>query len=189
MSKHSWAGNISTGWGQKGLNSCSVVQSPLFIWKQILHFNWKSRSQSLEERVEIPRCLFFNLPQAVIVWGAMSKSLNLMTEINQLYDIFSDFQLCVVIYWQSIRKFAAENKYWIIAYNNNLIYLTAGASKALFGLNDKPKWHVVSFFIWKCGAFPNGFYYAVIKITFYDQVNQKSGSEKCVSCVCGLLHG
>ncbi len=27
----------------------SVVQSPLFSWKQILHFIWKSRSQSLEE--------------------------------------------------------------------------------------------------------------------------------------------
>ncbi len=28
---------------------CSVVQSPLFRWKYILHLIWKSRSQSLEE--------------------------------------------------------------------------------------------------------------------------------------------
>ncbi len=35
--------------GEKELDCCSVVQSPLFRWKYILHFIWKSRSQSLEE--------------------------------------------------------------------------------------------------------------------------------------------
>ncbi len=37
------------GCGEKELDCCSVVQSPLFRWKKILHFIWKSRSQSLEE--------------------------------------------------------------------------------------------------------------------------------------------
>ncbi len=37
------------GWGEKELDCCSVVQSPLFRWKYILHFIWKSRSQSLKE--------------------------------------------------------------------------------------------------------------------------------------------
>ncbi len=37
------------GCGEKELDCCSVVQSPLFRWKYILHFIWKSRSQSLEE--------------------------------------------------------------------------------------------------------------------------------------------
>ncbi len=37
------------GQGEKELDYCSVVQSPLFRLKYILHFIWKSRSQSLEE--------------------------------------------------------------------------------------------------------------------------------------------
>ncbi len=37
------------GCGEKELDCCSVVQSPLFRWKSILHFIWKSRTQSLEE--------------------------------------------------------------------------------------------------------------------------------------------
>ncbi len=37
------------GCGEKELDCCSVVQSPLFRWKSILHLIWKSRSQSLEE--------------------------------------------------------------------------------------------------------------------------------------------
>ncbi len=37
------------GCGEKELDCCSVVQSPLFRWKEILHFIWRSRSQSLEE--------------------------------------------------------------------------------------------------------------------------------------------
>ncbi len=32
------------GCGEKELDCCSVVQSPLFRWKYILHFIWKSRS-------------------------------------------------------------------------------------------------------------------------------------------------
>ena len=35
--------------GQKGLDCCWVVQSYVLWWKYILHFLWKSRSQSLEE--------------------------------------------------------------------------------------------------------------------------------------------
>ena len=35
--------------GKKELVCCSVVQSPLFWWEQILHLIWKSRSQNLEE--------------------------------------------------------------------------------------------------------------------------------------------
>ncbi len=34
---------------EKELDCCSVIQSALFRWKSILHFIWKSRSQSLEE--------------------------------------------------------------------------------------------------------------------------------------------
>ncbi len=34
---------------EKEMDCCSVVQSLLFRWKSILHFIWKSRSQSLEE--------------------------------------------------------------------------------------------------------------------------------------------
>ncbi len=34
---------------EKKIDCCSVVQSPLFRWKYILHFICKSRSQSLEE--------------------------------------------------------------------------------------------------------------------------------------------
>ncbi len=37
------------GCGEKELDCCSVVQSPLFRWKYILHLILKSRSQSLEE--------------------------------------------------------------------------------------------------------------------------------------------
>ncbi len=37
------------GCGEKELDCCSVVQSPLFRWKYILHLIWRSRSQSLEE--------------------------------------------------------------------------------------------------------------------------------------------
>ncbi len=37
------------GKGEKELDCCSVVQSPLFRWKSILHFICKSRSQILEE--------------------------------------------------------------------------------------------------------------------------------------------
>ncbi len=37
------------GLHQATLDCCSVVQSPLFRWKYILHLIWKSRSQSLEE--------------------------------------------------------------------------------------------------------------------------------------------
>ncbi len=37
------------GWGEKELDCCSGVQSLLFRLKYILHFIWKSRSQSLEE--------------------------------------------------------------------------------------------------------------------------------------------
>ncbi len=37
-------------WAKEKKNwTCSVVQSPLFRWKSILHFIWKSGSQSLEE--------------------------------------------------------------------------------------------------------------------------------------------
>ncbi len=37
------------GCGERELDCCSVDQSPLFRWKSILHFIWKSKSQSLEE--------------------------------------------------------------------------------------------------------------------------------------------
>ncbi len=37
------------GYGEIELDCFSVVQSPLFIWKGVLHLIWKSRSQSLEE--------------------------------------------------------------------------------------------------------------------------------------------
>ncbi len=37
------------GWGDKELDCCSVVQSPLFRWKYIFNLIWKARSQSLEE--------------------------------------------------------------------------------------------------------------------------------------------
>ncbi len=37
------------GCGEKELDCCSVIQSPLFRWEQVLYFIWKSRSQSLEE--------------------------------------------------------------------------------------------------------------------------------------------
>ncbi len=41
--------SILPGLRKKELDCCSVVQIPLFRLKSILHFIWKSRSQSLEE--------------------------------------------------------------------------------------------------------------------------------------------
>ncbi len=57
--------------GEKELDCCSVVQSPLFRWKYILHFIWKSRSQSLEKKngeAQNPCCLKSSVkfPQSVI---------------------------------------------------------------------------------------------------------------------------
>ncbi len=37
------------GWGDKELDHCSVVQSPLLRWKYIFNLIWKSRSRSLDE--------------------------------------------------------------------------------------------------------------------------------------------
>lgn len=57
------------------------------------------------------------------VWGALSKphfNLNLFTEMNQLCDIVTEYQSRILIYWQPIGKFPADNKYWIIAYNKTV---------------------------------------------------------------------
>ncbi len=64
------------GWGEKELDCYSVVQSPLFRWKYILHFIWKSRSQSLEEEAQNPCCLKSSVkfPQSVMIWAAMSSA-------------------------------------------------------------------------------------------------------------------
>ncbi len=57
----------------------SVVQSPLFRWKSILHFIWKSRSQSLEE-----------------VWrGTESMLLEVQCEVSTVSDDLG----CHVICW------------------------------------------------------------------------------------------
>ncbi len=49
LPNHFWNRNIVRNILPKELDCCSVVQSPLFRWKLILLFIWKSRSQSLEE--------------------------------------------------------------------------------------------------------------------------------------------
>ncbi len=52
-----------------------MVQSPLFRWKWILHFIWKSRSES-EEETQNPCCLKVRVkfPQSVMIWAAMSSA-------------------------------------------------------------------------------------------------------------------
>ncbi len=64
------------GCGEEELDSCSVVQIPLFRWKYIFYLIWKSRSQSLEEEAQNPCCLKSRVkfPQSVMVWAAMSSS-------------------------------------------------------------------------------------------------------------------
>ncbi len=52
LPSHFWNRNIARsilGWGEKEWYCCSVLQSPLFRLKSILHFIWKSRSESEEE--------------------------------------------------------------------------------------------------------------------------------------------
>ncbi len=53
-----------------------MVQSPLFRWKYILHFIWKSRSQILEEewKRQNPCCLKSSVmfSQSVMIWAATS---------------------------------------------------------------------------------------------------------------------
>ncbi len=55
QSRFKHLGELHKEWTEAGVNKlkeldcCSVVQSPLFRWKSILHFIWKSGSQSLEE--------------------------------------------------------------------------------------------------------------------------------------------
>ncbi len=44
------------GCGEKELDCCSVVQSPLFRWKYILHFIWKSRSGGTESMLLEVQC-------------------------------------------------------------------------------------------------------------------------------------
>ncbi len=67
------------GCGEKELDCCSVVQSPLFRWKSILHFICKSRSQSLEEE-----------------WrGTASTLLEVQCEVSTV----SDDLVCHVICW------------------------------------------------------------------------------------------
>ncbi len=61
------------------LDCCSVVQSPFFRWKYILHFSWKSRSQSLEEE-----------------WrGTESMLLEVQCEVSTVSDDLG----CHVIWW------------------------------------------------------------------------------------------
>ncbi len=67
------------GCGEKELDCCSVVQSPLFRWKYILHLIWKSSSQSLEE-----------------VWrGTESMLLEVQCEVSTVSDDLG----CHVICW------------------------------------------------------------------------------------------
>ncbi len=67
------------GWREKYLDCCSVVQSPLFRWKYILHLIWESRSQSLEEE-----------------WrGTESMFLEVQCEVSRV----SDDLCCHVICW------------------------------------------------------------------------------------------
>ncbi len=67
------------GCGEKELDCCSVVQSPLFRWKYILHFIWKSMSQSLEEQLR----------------GTESMLLEVQCEVSTVSDDLG----CNVICW------------------------------------------------------------------------------------------
>ncbi len=80
---HFWNRNIVRGvlpgLRRKELDCCSVAQSPLFRWKYILHFLWKSGSQSLEEERR----------------GTESKLLEVQCEVSTVsYDLG-----CYVICW------------------------------------------------------------------------------------------
>ncbi len=56
----------------------SVVQSPLFRWKYILHFIWKQglRVWRKSGEAQIPCCLKSSVkfPQSVMIWAAMSSA-------------------------------------------------------------------------------------------------------------------
>ncbi len=56
------------GCGEKELDCCSVVQSPLFRWKYILHFK--------SGEAQNPCCLKSSVkfPQSVMIWAAMSSA-------------------------------------------------------------------------------------------------------------------
>ncbi len=53
LPSHFWNRNIIRSILPKEQDCCSVVRSPLFRWKYILHFIWKSRSGGREERHRI----------------------------------------------------------------------------------------------------------------------------------------
>ncbi len=66
------------GCGEKELDCCSVVQSPLFRWKSILHFIWKSSPRVWRKGGEAhnPCCLKSSVkfPQSMMIWAAMSSA-------------------------------------------------------------------------------------------------------------------
>lgn len=52
----------------------------------------------LEIKVPVWRCPDAHFFPPVMVWGVMLKPLHLITKMNQLYDIFTEFQSCIVTY-------------------------------------------------------------------------------------------
>ncbi len=66
------------GCGEKELDCCSVVQSPLFRWKYILHFIWKQGPRVWRKSGEAqnPCCLKSSVkfPQSLMIWAAMSSA-------------------------------------------------------------------------------------------------------------------
>ncbi len=66
------------GCGEKDLDCCSVVQSPLFRWKYILHLIWKSRSVVWRKTKETqnPSCLKSSVkfPKSMMIWGAVTSA-------------------------------------------------------------------------------------------------------------------
>ncbi len=89
----------------------SVVQSPLFRWKRILHFIWKSRSQSLEEEWRVTESMLLEVQCEV---STVSDDLGCHVICWCWSTVFSEVHNAA-IYQQILEHFmlpSADKLYW-----------------------------------------------------------------------------